>query len=110
MAHFAKIYRNKVKQVIVIDDAFEENGKSYINNELGLSGEWIQTSYNDNFRGNFAGVGYDYDKVNDVFIAPQPYPSWILDENWKWVSPIPYPTDGLLYEWDEDNLNWINKY
>jgi hypothetical protein len=107
MAHFAKIENNKVTEVIVIDNQFENQGNLYINNVLGLKGEWIQTSYNDNFRGNFAGVGYDYNRGYDVFIAPQPYPSWKLDANWKWQPPTPYPQNELLYIWNEDELNWI---
>jgi hypothetical protein len=107
MAHFAKIENDIVTQVIVVDNQFEEQGQSWINNTLELGGEWIQTSYNNNFRGNFAGIDYRYDRVNDVFISPQPYPSWILNEDWKWESPIPYPEDMLLYKWDEETLNWI---
>jgi hypothetical protein len=107
MAHFAKIENDIITQVIVIDNQFEEQGQSWINNTLGLDGEWIQTSYNNNFRGNFAGIGFTYDRVNDVFISPQPYPSWVLTEDWKWEAPIPYPDDSLLYKWDEETLNWI---
>jgi hypothetical protein len=107
MAHFAKIENDIVTQVIVVDNQFEEQGQSWINNTLGLGGEWIQTSYNNNFRGNFAGIDYRYDRVNDVFISPQPYPSWVLTEDWKWEAPIPYPDDSLLYKWDEETLNWI---
>lgn len=107
MAHFAKIENNIVTQVIVVDNQFEEQGQDWINNELGLEGEWVQTSYNSNFRGNYAGFGYVYDRDNDVFYAPQPYPSWTLNEDWKWSAPIPYPEDGLLYNWDEEKLDWI---
>jgi hypothetical protein len=107
MAHFAKIENDLVTQVIVLDNQFEEQGQTWINNVLGLEGEWIQTSYNNNFRANYAGIDYRYDRENDVFIAPQPYPSWVLNSSWNWESPIPYPQDGLLYTWDEDELNWI---
>ena len=109
MAHFAKIENGLVKQVIVIDNKFENEGQEYINNILDLEGVWIQTSYNNNIRANFAGIGYTYDEENDVFYSPKTYESWILNKiNWKWESPIPYPTDGNEYYWDEDSLDWIS--
>lgn len=107
MAHFAKIENDIVTQVIVIDNQFEEQGQRWINEVLGLEGEWIQTSYNHNFRGNYAGIGYSYNRDEDVFIPIQPYPSWVLNEQWRWEAPIPYPSDGLLYNWNEENINWI---
>jgi hypothetical protein len=59
-------------------------------------------------RGNYAGIGYTYDKVNDVFYEPQPYLSWSLNHNtWTWQPPVPYPVDGKLYSWDESSLSWI---
>jgi hypothetical protein len=64
-----------------------------------------RTSYNGNIRKRFAGVGMTYDPVNDVFIAPQPFASWSLDEDFAWRAPTPYPNDGL-YFWDEENLMW----
>jgi hypothetical protein len=63
-------------------------------------------SYNGNIRKQYAGIGYTYDAVNDVFIAPQPYPSWSLDENFDWQPPTPMPTEGNRY-WDEDSLSWV---
>lgn len=110
MAHFAKIENDIVTQVIVIDNSVEHLGQSWINNTLGLEGEWIQTSYNNNIRGNFAGIGYTYDRENDVFISPQPYPSWALNELWKWQPPVDYPSDysPLNYYWNEQILNWQN--
>jgi hypothetical protein len=107
MAHFAKIENDIVTQVIVIDDSIQNFGQTWINDHLNLDGEWIQTSYNNNFRANFAGIDYRYDRENDVFIAPKPYPSWVLNTSWKWESPIPHPQDGLLYTWNENELNWI---
>ena len=65
-----------------------------------------RTSYNNNIRKQYAGIGYTYDAVNDVFIAPQPYASWSLDENFDWQPPTPMPTEGGCY-WDEDSLIWI---
>lgn len=69
MAHFAKIENSIVTQVLVVPDEVENNGNEYLNN-LGLVGDWIQTSYNGNFRGRYAGIGYTYNKELDEFIAP----------------------------------------
>ena len=73
MAHFAKIENGIVTQVVVVDNAHEANGQAYLNG-LGLEGSWVQTSYNNNFRGKFAGLGDSYDEVNDEFIAAEPVP------------------------------------
>ena len=117
MAHFAEINENNiVTQVIVVH-----------NNELLVDGEesetkgidfceslfghrnWVQTSYNNNIRYNYAAVGYVWDSENDAFYTPQPYPSWSLDENYIWQSPIPLPEDASaekIYSWDEENQEW----
>jgi hypothetical protein len=61
-------------------------------------------------RGNYAGIGYTYDSVNDVFYAPKPYASWTLNQStWLWESPVPMPTDEQLYKWDEASLNWVKE-
>jgi hypothetical protein len=99
MAHFAKINLNTklVEQVIVAEQDFVDT----------LLGTWIQTSYNGTIRKNYAGVGYTYDFARDAFYAPQPYPSWTLDEDTcQWEAPVAYPTDGKLYKWNEQELNW----
>jgi hypothetical protein len=71
MAHFAEIdNENKVLRVLVVDDSQEHRGQDFLATDLGLGGTWIQTSYNHNFRKQFAGIGYTYDAVNDEFIAP----------------------------------------
>lgn len=67
----------------------------------------VRTSYNNNIRKQFAGVGFTYDPTDDVFIAPQPFPSWSLDDNHDWQPPTPRPEDGQLYYWDEDNQQWV---
>jgi hypothetical protein len=67
----------------------------------------VQTSYNNNFRKQYAGVGYTYDKAKDKFIAPKPYPSWALDGNDDWQAPTAMPDDGKMYTWDEDNTKWV---
>jgi hypothetical protein len=66
-----------------------------------------RTSYNGNIRKNFAGIGFIYDEVRDAFYLPQPFPSWTLDEDtcW-WESPVPYPTDGKPYIWNENKQSW----
>lgn len=119
MAYFAKINNSGiVENVISInncvimepENSFPETeplGVDFILNTLGLDGEWKQTSYNNNFRKHYAGIGYYYDKGLDAFIPPRPYPSWILDTvNCLWQSPIPYPNDGKNYEWDESTISW----
>lgn len=114
MAHFAKIENNIVVQIIVIDDKdapdpaptnSEPAGKDFIRS-IGLDGEWIQTSYNNNFRKQYASIGCTYDKKNDVFIAPKPFASWELDENFDWRPPVPMP-EGGLWTWDENSLSWV---
>lgn len=108
MAHFAKIENNIVVSVIKIDDEFETIGNEYINNTLGLSGEWLQTSYNNRIRKRYAGIGFNYDRDADVFYHQQPYPSWLLNKDeWIWEAPIPYPDDTeWYYVWNEHALNW----
>jgi hypothetical protein len=117
MAHFAEIDNNNiVLRVTVVPDEESHRGQEYMNQDLGLEGTWLQTSYNTfegthklggtPFRGNFAGGGYIYDPVLDAFYLPQPYPSWTLDtEKFKWVAPTPRPTPGY-YVWNEESLSW----
>jgi hypothetical protein len=106
MAHFAEIDENNIVQrVIVIDNALEENGVEWCTENLG--GRWIQTSYNNNFRKQFAGIGYSYDEEKDIFIAIKPFESWILDDDSNWVAPKPYPNDENSYYWDEITISWI---
>ena len=107
MAHFAEIDDNGiVKQVLVVPDQEEHRGQEFLANDLGLGGTWIQTSYNHKIRKQYAGVGYKYDAEADVFIVPQPYASWVLDENYDWQAPTPKPDDGLLYFWNEELQEW----
>ena len=119
MSHFAKVVDGIVTNVIVAEQEFID---TY---EDGISGEWIQTSYNTRggkhyapnsydedggvaLRKNYAGLGYTYDKTRDAFIPPQPYNSWLLNEDTcQWDAPVPYPSDGKVYNWDEDILNWV---
>jgi len=103
MSHFAEINSdNIVQRVIVAEQNFINSGA------VGDSFNWVQTSYNGNFRKNYAGTGHSYDKARDAFIAPKPYPSWTLVEaTCQWESPVAYPSDGKRYSWDEDLTNWV---
>lgn len=112
MGHFAKVVDGKVSQVIVAEPEFFD---TFVDSSPGT---WLQTSYNTHgnqhtnggtpLRGNYAGIGYTYDSANDVFYAPQPYPSWILNQStWTWEAPTPMPADGKPYKWDEPTLSWI---
>ena len=106
MAHFAEIdSSNTVLRVIMVADEHEANGAEWCHDLLG--GTWVQTSYNHNIRKQYAGVGFTYDADADVFIAPQPYPSWILDSAHDWQPPTAMPTDDKMYVWNEDDLEWV---
>jgi hypothetical protein len=104
MSHFVKLDGNNVVQEVIVteQDFIVHNPKL-----LGDSFLWIQTSYNSNFRKQYAGVGYTYDKTNDVFIAPKPFPSWTLDGNFVWQPPTAKPSDGKRYYWNEGTTSWV---
>ena len=109
MAHFAEIDPNggTVLRVLVVPNEQEHRGQDFLANELGLGGVWIQTSYNNNIRYNYAGVSFTYDATRDAFIPPKPYESWLLDEKTcQWEPPIPMPQDENFYTWNEEQLNW----
>lgn len=117
MAHFAKLNPNNiVEQVIVVsnDVILDENGVeqeelgiNFCKNLFGQSTVWKQTSYNNSFRKNYAGIGYTYDAIRDAFIPPKPYNSWILnEETCVWDPPIPRPVDGTGYLWDDISETW----
>ena len=120
MAHFAEVLDGIVTRVLVVPDEEEGRGQEYMAVDLGLGGIWVQTSYNTRagvhatggtpLRGNYAGIGYSYDSVNDLFYAPQPWPSWTLDlDTGQWEAPTPYPGDDdpPYYYWDEATTSWI---
>lgn len=120
MAHFAKVNNGIVEQVIVAEPEFFD---TFVDSSPG---QWIQTSYNTRggvhydpntnqpsadqskaLRKNYAGIGYSYDAQRDAFIPPKPYASWVLDEQTcLWNAPVPYPTDGGRYTWNEANQTW----
>lgn len=107
MSHFAELDENNiVLRVLVGDNNMPNEGYDWFVENLG--GRWVQTSYNGNFRKNFAGIGYTYDEQLDAFISPKPFESWTLNETTcLWQAPIPYPQDGRVYRWDENTLTWI---
>jgi hypothetical protein len=124
MAHFAKLDENNiVLQVIVISNndinnlPFPESepvGIAFCKSLFGSDTHWAQTSYNANFRYNYAGIGYTFDPTTEsnsashgAFIPPKPYPSWLLDTTtFRWEPPVPYPNDGQSYYWDEETQSW----
>jgi hypothetical protein len=127
MGHFAELdINNKVIRVLTACNQDIANNGGDQSEQAALYFEslnkfseggvkWIQTSYNNNFKKQYAGVGYSYLPEHDVFIIPQPFPSWSLDSNFNWQAPIPYPTvltygNNIPYigiYWDESNQRWI---
>ena len=127
MAHFAELDEtNTVKRVIVVhnNELLDENGNESEAKGIAFcqslfGGNWIQTSYNNNFRKNYAGIGMVYDPIRNAFYAPQLYPSWTLDEDTcVWQPPVPMPVNPYtpdqqeywlepMYQWDEATLSWI---
>ena len=116
MAHFAKIGINgkvievtKVNNEVILDangNESEMNGIDFLTKLTGYP-VWKQTSYNNNFRKNFAGIGYTYDEDRDAFIPKKPFNSWVLNEDTcRWEAPVAYPNDGQDYKWNEENQNW----
>jgi hypothetical protein len=110
MSHYAKVVDGKVTQVIVAEADFFD---TFVDSSPG---QWLQTSYRTQgnqhpegkpLRGNYAGIGYTYDATNDVFYAPQPFASWVLNQStWLWEAPVAMPTDGKPYEWSEADQAW----
>jgi hypothetical protein len=118
MAYFTKLDdASVVMEVIAVSNETLNNlpfpesepvGVAFLTDWSGGYTNWKQTSYNANFRKNYAGIGFTYDAVLDAFIAPKPYPSWLLNtETCQWQPPVPYPTDGKRYYWNEDTQQWV---
>ena len=114
MAHFAELVNGIVARVIVVSNTDTASngvedgaiGAAFCHALLG--GTWVQTSYNNNFRKNYAGIGYTYDAARDAFIAPQPFASWLLEEaTCQWSAPVPMPAEGGPWHWDEATLSWV---
>tara|TARA_B100000809_G_scaffold258530_1_gene301893 strand:- start:59 stop:433 length:375 start_codon:yes stop_codon:yes gene_type:complete len=120
MATFARIDKNNIVQSVIIindEDMLNEHGVEeedfgivHLNKTYGVGLTWVQTSYNANFRKNYAGIGYTYDKERDAFISPKPHESWTLDEDTcLWQAPVTKPEDkqgGPFYHWNEDTQAW----
>jgi hypothetical protein len=110
MAHYAFLdTNNRVTEVIVgVDETELIEG---LDPEVWYGNfrkqKCVRTSYNNNIRKQYAGIGFTYDADADVFVAPQPYPSWTLDENHDWQPPTPMPVDDKRYAWFEPNQQWI---
>jgi hypothetical protein len=122
MAHFAKLDENNIVTFVTVGSDADRGDEQALSERTGDT--YKQTSYNTKggvhygqdgqpdggvaFRANYAGIGYTYDSVNDVFYAPQPYPSWTISApTWIWQAPIPMPNDGQAYIWDEATLSWV---
>jgi len=111
MAHFAKLGKgNIVEKVVVVSNdvaTTEQAGIDFLNQTFKTNDIWLQTSYNENIRKNFAGIGYTYDQAKDAFIAPKPFNSWVLNETTcRWDAPVVKPDDGQKYIWNEQNQTW----
>ena len=129
MAHFAQIdLASKVINVLVVPDDQASRGSDYLSKDLGLGGLWVQTSYNTRggvhygadgkpdggvpLRKNYAGLGYSYNATLDAFVPPQPYPSWVLNnDTGLWDAPVAMPAaiDGSIWVWDEPTKAWVAK-
>lgn len=116
MAHYAEIDANNVVlRVIVVDNKDESTPDGTVVESIGVAfcqrlfgGNWVKTSYNNNIRKRYAGIGYTYNTELDAFIPPKPYPSWILSpDTVDWEAPVAYPTDGKVYSWDEAKQKWV---
>lgn len=118
MAHFAKLdHTNTVLECVVVSNSVLLNDVGYEVEDKGIEllmaitghDNWKQTSYNNSFRKNFAGIGYTYNPTLDSFIPQKPFNSWILNETTcTWEPPTPMPLDGLIYIWDETTLTWVH--
>lgn len=114
MAHFAEVKDGVVQTVVSVSNDIttidgveeEQRGIDFLKELLPeTEGTWVQTSVNNNFRKRYAGVGFIYDESNDVFYAPQPFPSWVLDSDYIWQPPVARTEKG--YVWDEDSTSWV---
>jgi hypothetical protein len=115
MSHWAEIDENSIVVGVTVGDNNDpagDEGYQWLIDNLG--GTWIKTSYNNNIRKNFAGIGYTYDETRDAFIPPKPFNSWILNEDTcQWEAPVPMPLDAgtgtppKYYNWNEETVNWV---
>jgi hypothetical protein len=106
VSHWAEIDNNNIVLRVTVGDNNDptgDEGYQWLIDNLG--GTWIKTSYNSNIRGIYAGIGYTYNPDEDIFVTPQPYPSWVRSGSF-WNSPTPMPTEGR-WSWDESSLSWV---
>lgn len=110
MAHYAFLDENNIVTQVIVGRNEDEvvdgisDWETYYGELVGQ--RCVRTSYNNNIRKQYAGIGFTYDAELDIFIAPQPYPSWSLNSNYDWVAPVPCPTEGL-WRWDEAAGDWV---
>lgn len=120
MAHFAQLNENNIVIQIIVVSNQDTSTKDGVENEnigigfckslFGEDTNWKQTSYNATFRKNYAGIGYTFDAARDAFIPLKPYNSWVLNElTCQWQAPVAMPTDGQMYSWNEDTVNWMQE-
>ena len=112
MGHYAFLDENNIVTEVIVGKNENEivdgitDWEAYYGEFRGQT--CVRTSYNGNIRKNYAGIGFTYDAQRDAFISPKPFDSWLLDEETaQWQAPIAYPTDGLIYQWDETVLDWV---
>ena len=110
MAHYAFLDENNIVTQVIVGRNEDEVVEGISDWEVYygelMNQRCVRTSYNHNIRKQYAGIGFTYDPISDVFVSPQPYPSWSLDANHDWQAPTPYPEDGMKYFWDEELLKW----
>ena len=118
MAHYAWINSDNIVINVTtgVDETVTQQGvggsteawEQFYTQAINQEGVYVKrTSYNNNIRKRYAGIGYTYDDDADVFVAPQPYPSWTLDSNHDWQPPTQMPLTGGPYEWSEEDLEWV---
>ena len=107
MAYFARIENDTVTEILAVPDEQEGRGAEFLADDLGLGGEWIQTSWSGRIRKKFAALGDHYDRINDWFISPKPQPSFVFDQSiWGWIPPVPMPPGGP-WRWNEAEQRWV---
>lgn len=109
MAHYAFLNENNIVTEVIVGKDEDEDGVNWEEHYANIRGQLCKrTSYNNNIRKNYAGVGYSYRADIDVFIPPQPYASWLLNEDtYLWEPPVPKPDDGQYYRWNEETVSWV---
>ena len=106
MSHWAELDSNNTVTRVLVCSSDGDDGRQWLTDNFG--GTWVQTSYSGSIRKNYAGIGFIYDEARDAFIPPQPFQSWVLDEETcRWVAPKPYPAGEKLYVWVEALLDWV---